>query len=583
VSTPGLLRNRIGGSSAPSAYERLIDDLRNNGQLVNEGHSKAMAQCPAHDDTNPSLSLTAIEGRVLVYCHAGCRTETVMAVLGRSLADLYDNRSGADYRYHDDRIVHRTPNKRFSQSGNTHGNALFHVERITDAPSVFVVEGEQDVLAVEAAGGAAVSSAGGAMKAHLADWSPLADRNVVIVRDKDKPGHKHAAQVAELLKGTAASVRIVEAATGKDAADHIAAGHGLDDFLDVPSAAAADGMPTVWRATDLKPAEQPRWLAKSRLPYGAASILIGDEGIGKSLLWVWIGAAVSKGEALPAFGIPARDPGLVFIVITEDGWQDNVLPRLEVAGADLSMVRVICTENDGSGSPIFPRDLHLIREADPPPALIVVDAWLDTVSAAMSVRDAQQARQALHPWKDVATVTGAAVLLLCHTNRVASADARDRYGATSELRKKARMTLYAQQDEDGRLLVGPEKSNTAVPVPASTFTITAVQRFEPTEDHDGSVPLLTYFGDSDLTAREHIAQAYAASHEPDGNADVLAWLAAELAAGPRWAADVQTAAEIAGYSTAKLKRAKRTLHVQSARETSTGPWFWKLAHHQGTP
>jgi hypothetical protein len=111
---------------------------------------------------------------------------------------------------------------------------------------------------------------------------------------------------------------------------------------------------------------------------------------------------------------------------------DKALTTLEVAGADLDMVSVICTEVDGSGAPTFPRDLHLIAEADPAPTLVIVDAWLDTVPAVLSVRDPQHARQALHPWKEVATATDAAVLLLTHTNRVASASARDRYGITAE-------------------------------------------------------------------------------------------------------------------------------------------------------
>ena len=51
------------------------------------------------------------------------------------------------------------------------------------------------------------------------------------------------------------------------------------------------GLPRLWWANDLKPAAQPRWLAKNRLPRGAVGLLIGDEGIGKSLLWVLIVAA----------------------------------------------------------------------------------------------------------------------------------------------------------------------------------------------------------------------------------------------------------------------------------------------------
>jgi hypothetical protein len=96
----------------------------------------------------------------------------------------------------------------------------------------------------------------------------------------------------------------------------------------------------------------------------------------------------------------------------------------------------------GSRAPVFSRDLDLIRVADPMPAAVVVDCWLDSVPPDLPVRDPQQAcRAALHPWKDVVTVTDAAVLLPGHTNRVASASARDLCGATGELRKKARMTL----------------------------------------------------------------------------------------------------------------------------------------------
>ena len=37
-----------------------------------------VAQCPAHEDRNPSLSITeGDDGRALVNCHAGCTVEAV--------------------------------------------------------------------------------------------------------------------------------------------------------------------------------------------------------------------------------------------------------------------------------------------------------------------------------------------------------------------------------------------------------------------------------------------------------------------------------------------------------------------------
>lgn len=338
-------------------------------------------------------------------------------------------------------------------------------------------------------------------------------------------------------------------------------------------------LPKLWRAQDLNPAAPARWLAKGRLPASAITLLVGDEGIGKSLMWVWVAARISTGKSCPEFGIPARDPGRVIIAVTEDDWTTEVRPRLEVAGADLSMIDVICIDRDGSGSPVFPRDLHLIREANPAPALVVVDAWLDTVPSSLNVKDPHQARLALHPWKELATMTEAAVVLVCHTNRNSTANPRDRYGVTGELRKKARMTLYAQQNEEGQLVVGPEKMNTAAPLPASLFEVQAVQVWEQSDDCIGTVGKLNYVGQSDQTAREHLIESAAAD---DGD-EVVAWVAAWLGSGPRWANASLDAGNAAGFSDKRLNRAKRRLNVESQRDGGNGPWFWRLPQHTGVP
>ncbi len=96
---------------------------------------------------------------------------------------------------------------------------------------VYVVEGEKDVHAIERAGAVATCNpmgTGGGWRDEYDEW--FADAEVVIVADKDEPGRKHAAKIASHLRKVAKSVTIVEAAEGKDAADHLAAGHGLGDF-----------------------------------------------------------------------------------------------------------------------------------------------------------------------------------------------------------------------------------------------------------------------------------------------------------------------------------------------------------------
>lgn len=61
------------------AYEPAKKLVRALGGQWNGG--SGMARCPAHDDTNPSLSVTQKNGRVLFYCHAGCSQRQVASAL----------------------------------------------------------------------------------------------------------------------------------------------------------------------------------------------------------------------------------------------------------------------------------------------------------------------------------------------------------------------------------------------------------------------------------------------------------------------------------------------------------------------
>src|SRR5439155_12002428 len=42
----------------------------------------------------PSLGVTPVSGKVLINCSAGCKTEDVMAALGMTMRDLFDNEDG---------------------------------------------------------------------------------------------------------------------------------------------------------------------------------------------------------------------------------------------------------------------------------------------------------------------------------------------------------------------------------------------------------------------------------------------------------------------------------------------------------
>jgi hypothetical protein len=141
-----------------TAYERIIDALRANGsEVIERGGGQVNAQCPAHDDGRASLSVgpRGDGNGVVLHCHANCDYTDVLAALGLSPSDLFDEpRKRAAYAerntydYPDGRRVHRSRDangKRFRQSGNTKGTELFHAERITaDTTTVYVPEGEKE-------------------------------------------------------------------------------------------------------------------------------------------------------------------------------------------------------------------------------------------------------------------------------------------------------------------------------------------------------------------------------------------------------------------------------------------------------
>jgi hypothetical protein len=56
------------------------------------GHRAANGQytapCPAHADVVWSLAVKQGPNGLAVFCHAGCRTEAVLAALGKTMADL---------------------------------------------------------------------------------------------------------------------------------------------------------------------------------------------------------------------------------------------------------------------------------------------------------------------------------------------------------------------------------------------------------------------------------------------------------------------------------------------------------------
>ena len=123
---------------------------------------------------------------------------------------------------------------------------------------VWIVEGEKDVHALEAAGQVATTNSGGAGK-----WRPEFARafkgaqKVRIVRDRDEAGEKHALTVFESLEAVVGDLAIVEAPEGKDAGEYLAAGGSIEGFRRVwPIDPKSD--PVLWKQEIIRQAWRAR-------------------------------------------------------------------------------------------------------------------------------------------------------------------------------------------------------------------------------------------------------------------------------------------------------------------------------------
>lgn len=215
-----------------------------------------MAHCRVHEDRKASVAIDdGQEGGAVVYCHAGCPTEAVVAAWGLTLADLAPPRTGRhapfqvyDYRAADGTMLYQTcrydPKDFKQRRPDGHGGWIWNLQgvprvlyrlpelraAIAAKRRVWIVEGEKDADALRRRGTVATTNVGGAGKWRAEYSAEFAGARVVVVSDRDATGWDHAQRVVASLTD-AASVRVVGAAVGKDISDHLAAGKTLADLV----------------------------------------------------------------------------------------------------------------------------------------------------------------------------------------------------------------------------------------------------------------------------------------------------------------------------------------------------------------
>lgn len=464
--------------AASSPLEQVLERL----DRVKRGGGGFVARCPAHEDRNPSLSVSeGQDGRVLVRCHRGCTVEAIVAAVGLELADLFPRDTSTDrrivetYDYVDEtgtnlfQAVRFAP-KAFAQRrpdgsgwtwklGDTR-RVLYRLPQVLSTAraggTVFVVEGEKDVHALERLGLVATCNAMGAGK-----WRPdyaeslRGTSRVVILPDDDAPGREHAEQVARSLAGLVDDVRVVElrprSESGADVHDWIChassdeelrqARELLEDVVartpkfSIPPPIAletggnekSDG----FAATSIESLvanvpPEPAWSWRGYLAPFALSLLAGKPKAGKSTLAFALLAKLAAGE--PFVGLETAPSG---VLLLSEERRDTLAEKARILGL-VSFPPLANPKGEVNRN----RPVHVLMRHDAPPvpwpelvrqamtyahqqelSVLVIDTWDRWTNLRGESENAAGAvNEALEPLH-YAAASGLAILILTHQRK----------------------------------------------------------------------------------------------------------------------------------------------------------------------
>lgn len=324
--------------------EDIIQKLENvTGKKVKRSGHSYQGNCPAHDDQNPSLSISLAEdGKILFHCFAGCSLENICDAISIHPSDLFckdskvkNNRyEKIEYIYHDSSGVPlfkkiKGVNKKFhiehfSDSGKwirglgETQRVLYNLPAIIEAKreekTIFIVEGEKDADKLIEFGLIATTPYEGA-GSNLRDeyTATLEGCNLVVLFDEDTAGYSRRDQWRERLTGVAASLKIVSLPgltfsekNGRDVSDWLKMGHTIDELKQLVESTPVVGSKNSKPKLNVlnfdefltRRIEQRAMIMHPIIPAQGLLLLYSKRGIGKTFLALSIGYSVAAGVSL---------------------------------------------------------------------------------------------------------------------------------------------------------------------------------------------------------------------------------------------------------------------------------------------
>ena len=206
------------------------------------------------------------------------------------------------------------------------------------------------------------------------------------------------------------------------------------------------------------------WLISPYMPQGKICLVAGDGGTGKTIIWIYLAAAISRGEApefWPDAKINSNGNHKVLFFSTEDDTDTVLMRRFRKAGAVKDNLKTIGLDDPRLSQIKFGSKIleDIIKEYKP--ALCIFDPIQSFLPAKVKMSERNAMRQALEPLNQYGAKYGTTFLIIVHTNKQGNTYGRTRIADSSDLWDFARSVFIAgaTPKDDTIKYFSHEKSN----------------------------------------------------------------------------------------------------------------------------